>query len=171
MRLARQLHLLSGVFFAPSIIFFAFTGFLQTYSLHEDHDGVKPQPWIAALADVHKHQRMPPPPRPGAPAQPAAAANTTTPATASASPQGAAPAATIAAPATQASAAAQPRPRRKQSFPLQVFMGFMAAGLIGSSLAGIWMGFQLKRSPALIGGLLLAGTAIPLAAFYIGVQL
>jgi hypothetical protein len=161
MRLARQLHLFSGVFFAPTILFFAFTGFLQTYSLHEEHDGVKPQPWIAALADVHKHQRMPAPPRPAAPTSvattPATATNAAAPITASAQP------AQVAVPSA-------PRPRRKQSFPLQVFMGFMSVGLIGSSLVGIWMGFQLKHSPALIWGLLLAGTIIPVAAFFIGVR-
>jgi hypothetical protein len=161
MRLARQLHLFSGVFFAPTILFFAFTGFLQTYSLHEEHDGIKPQPWIAALADVHKHQRMPPPPRPAAPnsvaATPATATNAAAPVTAGAQPP-------------QAPAPSAPRPRRKQSFPLQVFMGFMSVGLIGSTLVGIWMGFQLKRSPALIWALLFSGTIIPIAAFYIGVK-
>jgi hypothetical protein len=31
----RVLHLYSGVFLAPAILFFAFTGFLQTFSFHE----------------------------------------------------------------------------------------------------------------------------------------
>ena len=35
MKSLRQLHLYLGVFFAPLIAFFAFTGILQTYDLHE----------------------------------------------------------------------------------------------------------------------------------------
>jgi hypothetical protein len=39
LKLARQLHLYLGTLFAPSIIFFAFTGSLQLFGLHEG------QPW------------------------------------------------------------------------------------------------------------------------------
>jgi len=153
MKTIRQMHLYTGVFFAPTIIFFAFTGFLQTYSWHE---GANAPRWIVALENVHTHQRMPPPP-------PAADAASQTPAT---TPTVSAP------PPAQASAApARPTPpRRKRSAPLRAFMGLMAVGLIGSSLAGIYMGFRLGRSASLIWGLLLSGIIIPVAAFYIGVQ-
>lgn len=166
MKTIRQLHLYTGVFFAPTIIFFAFTGFLQTYSWHE---GAKAPRWIVALENVHTHQRMPPPPPQPAPPVPSAERadlsfratqqTLTTPAAS-------------APPAAQASAApAQPTPpRRKRSAPLRAFMGLMAVGLIGSSLAGIYMGFRLGRSAGLIWGLLLSGVIIPVAAFYIGVQ-
>lgn len=162
MKTIRQMHLYTGVFFAPTIIFFAFTGFLQTYSWHE---GANAPRWIVALENVHTHQRMPPPP-PQLAASPApAGAGTGTPA------ENSAPAMSTP-PAPQASAApARPAaPRRKRSAPLRAFMGLMAVGLIGSSLAGIYMGFRLGRPAALIWGLLLAGTIIPVAAFYIGVQ-
>lgn len=55
----RQLHLYLGVFFAPLIIFFAFSGALQTFSLHESPKGSTSQPsaWIVTLAEVHKDQR------------------------------------------------------------------------------------------------------------------
>jgi uncharacterized iron-regulated membrane protein len=57
---ARQLHLYLGLFFAPSIIFFAFTGSLQTFSLHENkHPGDHNPEWIATLASVHKDQVLP----------------------------------------------------------------------------------------------------------------
>jgi hypothetical protein len=50
-------------------------------------------------------------------------------------------------------------------------MALMAVSLIGSTLVGIWMGYQVNRSPALVTGLLFAGTIIPIAAFYVGVRL
>lgn len=154
MKTIRQLHLYTGVFFAPTIIFFAFTGFLQTYSWHE---GANAPRWIVALENVHTHQRMPPPPP-----EPAA----TTPA-----PLSAPVVATPAAPQASAATPARPAPpRRKRSAPLRAFMGLMAVGLIGSSLAGIYMGFKLGRPSGLIWGLLISGTLIPIAAFYIGVQ-
>ncbi len=40
----RQLHLYLGTFFAPSIIFFALTGAIQLFGLHEGHPGEAYQP-------------------------------------------------------------------------------------------------------------------------------
>jgi uncharacterized iron-regulated membrane protein len=64
----RQLHLYLGVFFAPSIIFFALTGSLQLFGLHEGHPGEAYQPpaWVQKLGSIHKNQivaerRGPPP--------------------------------------------------------------------------------------------------------------
>jgi len=55
----RQLHLYLGVLFAPLVIFFAFSGALQTFTLHEStKDGSYRAPaWIATLAEIHKDQR------------------------------------------------------------------------------------------------------------------
>jgi hypothetical protein len=55
----RQLHLYLGCFFAPLVAFFAFTGFLQTYNLHEaPKDKPQPPAWIKTLAMVHKDQHL-----------------------------------------------------------------------------------------------------------------
>jgi hypothetical protein len=54
----RRLHLFLGVFFAPSILFFAVTGTLQTFQFHEAHDTYVPPPAISALAAVHKEQSL-----------------------------------------------------------------------------------------------------------------
>ncbi|HUQ50350.1 MAG TPA: hypothetical protein VM056_06520 [Terriglobales bacterium] len=165
MRLTRQLHLYLGLFFAPTIIFFAFTGFLQTYSLHEANQGVPPQPWIVALEQVHTHQRMPSFATPSAP--------TTTPANSApapaTTPSATAPATSQASSATATTPPPRP-PRRKRSTPLKIFMGFMSVGLIISSFLGVYMSFQLNRNPALIWGLLLAGALIPMAALYLGTR-
>lgn len=59
----RSLHLYLGCAFAPLLVFFIFTGFLQTFDLHEREKGgtYRPPAWIAAAASVHMHQRLPPP--------------------------------------------------------------------------------------------------------------
>ena len=48
----------SGVFFAPLIIFFAFTGVLQVFKLHESYRSVPGSPgdWIAWFGQFHKEQ-------------------------------------------------------------------------------------------------------------------
>ena len=59
MKFLRQLHLYLGCFFAPLIAFFAFTGLLQTYGLHEaPKNAPQPPAWIKSLAMVHKHQNL-----------------------------------------------------------------------------------------------------------------
>src|SRR5277367_2615131 len=54
----RLIHLYIGVFIAPAILFFAFTGALQTFSLHETTRGsdYKPPAWAVTLAQIHKKQ-------------------------------------------------------------------------------------------------------------------
>src|SRR5580698_6804890 len=54
----RQLHLYLGVFIAPAVLFFAFTGALQSLNLHEATPGrtYKPAAWIITLAQLHKKQ-------------------------------------------------------------------------------------------------------------------
>lgn len=68
-RRLRDLHNWLGVFFAPGIIFFAFSGIFQTLGLHENGPGRQPAaPFIGVLASVHKEgeavlpKRRPPPP-------------------------------------------------------------------------------------------------------------
>jgi uncharacterized iron-regulated membrane protein len=56
----RRLHFYLGTFFAPSVIFFAFSGALQTFSLHESKEPGSHNPeWIAKMAEIHKDQRRP----------------------------------------------------------------------------------------------------------------
>ena len=51
----RKLHLYLGVLFAPLLVFFAFTGALQSLGLHESGKGDPPPPaWIAHAAAIHK---------------------------------------------------------------------------------------------------------------------
>ena len=56
----RQLHLYLGAFFAPSILFFSFTGSIQLLGVHEGRPGGGYQPpvWVEKLAEIHKHQSL-----------------------------------------------------------------------------------------------------------------
>ncbi len=154
---ARQWHLYLGTLFAPSIIFFAFTGSLQLFSLHESHPGDTYQApaWVQKMASIHKDQVIakkhgPPAGSAGQPNRP---------------PQ-----------ADEARRPAQPRPpqsedgRRneerglnKLTFALKWFFLAMAVGLISSTLLGIYMAFKFNRNRSLVWGMLFLGTAIPLA--------
>lgn len=59
MRRLRQIHLYIGAFFAPAILFFAFTGALQTFDLHEPRN--HPPQWLRIAAQFHKKQDFPRP--------------------------------------------------------------------------------------------------------------
>jgi hypothetical protein len=60
----RLIHLYVGAFIAPAIVFFAFTGAIQTLSLHVSAKGgaYKPANWIIVLAQLHKKQTTELPP-------------------------------------------------------------------------------------------------------------
>ena len=52
----RTWHTYLGILIAPSVLFFAFTGSLQIFSLHEAHDTYVPPQLLEKLASVHKDQ-------------------------------------------------------------------------------------------------------------------
>src|SRR5258706_13886208 len=59
----RLAHYYAGVFFAPTIIFFAFTGVLQVFKLHEAYrqtPGAQGD-WIAWMSQVHREAALIPP--------------------------------------------------------------------------------------------------------------
>jgi hypothetical protein len=49
-------HMYIGILIAPSVLFFALTGALQLFSLHEAHGSYEPPPLIEKLSRVHKDQ-------------------------------------------------------------------------------------------------------------------
>lgn len=155
LRVLRKLHLYLGVFTAPALLFFAFTGALQTFSLHETTPGssYKPPAWIASLAQLHKKQSAAIParrPRPNAapPDSPVAKAPN-------------APATLPQQPPDRQSAA-NPAPKPKGHLPMKIFFLLVSAGLFLSTVTGIYMAYRYSRSRLLITGLLLAGVALPL---------
>ena len=72
LRSLRQWHHLIGVFLAPAILFFAFSGLLQVIGW-QDQRNPPPPGWVSAIAGIHKHQMLPKP-RPAEPARKPAAA-------------------------------------------------------------------------------------------------
>ena len=72
LKFLRKVHLYLGIFTTPALLFFAITGALQTFSLHETTQGsnYKPPAWIASLAQLHKKQTTAVPPRRARPAGP-----------------------------------------------------------------------------------------------------
>ncbi|WP_348263341.1 hypothetical protein P8935_02030 [Telmatobacter sp. DSM 110680] len=154
---ARQWHLYLGTLFAPSILFFAFTGSLQLFGLHESHPGDSYQApaWVQRLASIHKDQvirkQHGPPPDPAK--------------------QQSRPPQSDEAQRTSQPVHSQPGGGRqneesgpsKLTLALKWFFLAVAAGLIFSTLLGIYMAFKFNRSRALVWGMLFLGTAIPLA--------
>jgi hypothetical protein len=152
LKLARQWHLYLGTLFAPSILFFAFTGSLQLFSLHESHPGDSYQApaWIQSLAAIHKDQVLSK--KHKAPA-------------ASAGEQKAPPMSDAARKPLQpaASSANDKRGPSKLTLALKWFFLAMAVGLIFSTSLGIYMAFKFNRNRTLVWGMLTLGAAIPLA--------
>ena len=144
----RNLHLYLGVFFAPAILFFSFTGALQLFGLHEGHPGEAYQPpkWVAALASIHKDQVLSqhhgPPPGFGD------------------QPGNKPPASGM----RKGPGGPQKEPERQKSIATAILKWFflgMSLGLITTTLLGIYMAFTYNRSRIVIWCLLIAGGAIP----------
>ncbi len=57
----RRWHNYLSIFFAPAILFFAFSGLLQVIGLHESRGSTTyhPPAWIVTLASIHKDQVLP----------------------------------------------------------------------------------------------------------------
>jgi hypothetical protein len=130
----RRWHGYLGAFIAPSVLFFAATGALQLFSLHEAWGDYRPAPVIEKLGMLHKDQVFQAKPKRVRP-----------PADLNAAPQ----------PAKRA-----PRPA---TLALKGFFLVVAAGLIVSTLLGLWMALSSGMQRARLWLLFLAGAAIPLA--------
>jgi len=150
LKLFRQIHLYIGIFISPALLFFALTGALQTFSLHETTSGSSYQPpsWIATLAQVHKKQTATVPVRKLKPAAADKPADTGAPGGKHGGPQ----------PTT----APAPQPPQKSHLPLKIFFLFVSLGLFTSTLTGIYMAYKFNRSKLVVTGLLLAGVILPL---------
>jgi hypothetical protein len=137
---ARQLHLYLGTFFAPSILFFSFTGSIQLLGVHQARPGgYQPPVWVAKLAEIHKHQSLAAPPnrspmmaREKPPFEPERTLG-----------PGAPPAG------------------MKPNLALKGFFLLMSIGLFVTTCLGIYMSFKYSRRRSMVWGLLIAGIAIP----------
>lgn len=151
----RKLHRYLGVFFTPAILFFAFTGALQTFGLHESKQRGEPPPvaWIATLASLHKDQHLPQARR--------------------AAPPRKAPVVGAAAPSHDM-ATANPQPpaadaheQEKSTLPLKLFVLAVAIGLCITSLLGLTLAFSNPRKRKEAGVMLVLGTLLPLLLLFL----
>lgn len=140
MRKLRLLHRYMGLFFSPAILFFAFTGALQTFDLHSPNKstGYVPPAWLVEMAQLHKKQTL------------SLAKGKDKPAQAESR---------LGDPVTRKKAG-QPR---KSALPLKCFVVVMSVGLIVTTFLGIYMAFRFGGAPRLIWGMLAAGTLLPIA--------
>lgn len=144
LRAIRLLHHYSGVFFAPAILFFAITGGLQMFGLHESSRGSTyvPPVLLVHLAQLHKKgtiflpQRRPEPPAV---------------AKAKDSVQREAPKVPVEGPSGAV----------HNSLPMKVFFGLTALGLVVSTCTGLWMAWKYTRSRAKVAAVFFAGVVIP----------
>lgn len=150
MKNIRLLHLYLGTFLAPSLLFFAFTGAIQTLGLHEARRGKDYQPaaWIKMLAQVHKHQTMEVPERrvipPNLP-----------------KPEAEKPKAEILRPMGKEG------DMRRSSWPLKIFFVFVSLGLALITILGIYMSFMFNRNKKLVLALLVLGVIVPVALAFL----
>ena len=163
LRITRVVHLYLGVFTAPMLLFFAITGGLQSFSLHETTRGSSytPPAWLASMAQLHKKQTtVMPVRRPRLPEVQVVAANAGA-ATAIPSPADASTEALATTPSTQPVERADAIPR-KNLLPMKVFFGLVSLGLLISVLSGLYMAWRYSRKPMLFGTVLFAGITVPL---------
>jgi hypothetical protein len=144
MKVVRKVHLWLGMLFAPSIVFFAFSGALQIIGLHEGADAPG---WVSELALIHKDQMVSAPARPPRP------------------PQADAP--KPDAPKPDAPKPAAPRERPHASAPLKLFFLLTALGLIVSTSLGVYLAFAYKRDRVTILALLGAGLLLPIISLFL----
>jgi outer membrane biosynthesis protein TonB len=160
----RLIHLYLGVFTTPALLFFAFTGALQTFSLHETTRGssYKPPAWAVTLGQIHKKQttvvpvrRLPPPDKPSdRPDKPS-----DKPATDKSQSVSSAP----AQPAPNAPKSPEvPAPKPHNALPLKIFFLLVAIGLFVSTLTGLYMSYKYIRNWTLITAILIVGIVIPI---------
>ena len=134
MKNVRLVHFYLGVFFAPLIIFFAFTGILQVFKLHESYREAPGSQgdWIAWFGQFHKEQAWIPP---------------------KAAPAKAAP----------PKAAPGKAPESLWAKPTKWLVALMGVALMATTLLGLYMAFNYPRRRKGCVIALTAGIVLPLA--------
>ena len=163
LKLSRTVHLYLGVFMVPALLFFAITGGLQTFSLHETTRGSSytPPAWLATLALLHKKQTTVAPMRRARPAETAAPGAGSVTALGGATPTGSAAAARPASPPYGQGDHDGGRPK-KNLLPMKIFFALVSISLCLSTLTGLYMAYRYSRRPLLVSSILIAGVVVPL---------
>ncbi len=153
LRYTRLIHLYLGIFTAPALIFFAFTGALQTFSLHETTRGssYKPPAWAVTLAQLHKKQTPVVPVRkaPAPPPVPVPPRDNPVP-----NPTDSAP-------------VPPPNTKVHHPLPMKIFFLIVSIALFTSTLSGIYMSYKYVRNRVMVTVLLVFGTLIPIVLAFV----
>ena len=142
MLLIRRVHAYIGLFIAPSVLFFAFSGGLQLFSLHEAHGSYQPPALIEALGNLHKDQVLSRPEEHRGPPR--------------------------EGPDGDGHSARDHRDHDHDQGPklstvaLKWFFEVIAVGLAASTLLGLWIGLRMTRTLRLSWGFFIAGIALPI---------
>ena len=142
----RRWHSYIGLFIAPSVLFFALTGALQIFNLHEAHGAYEPVVLVQMLSAVHKDQVFA---RPHDEKDDRDTQNRQ---------GGASPAPTAA----QGPPEGDDDEVSTPTLLLKWFFALVATGLVVSSSLGIWMGLTQIRPKRTAAILLAAGTLTPI---------
>lgn len=153
LRLFRKTHLYFGLFISPALLFFAFTGSVQTLSLHEAAGNYKPPALLAELGQIHKKQTTVMPVR--KPQDAAAVGHDAGPGRNGGHPDHAAAQPGVSQPAPTLAS------KQKQHLPMKVFFLLVALGLFTSTLTGIYMAYKYDRNKLLVTAVLIAGVITP----------
>ena len=141
LRQLRQWHHIIGIFLAPAILLFAFSGALQTFRLQEEKGyGGTPPAWIIWMAAVHKDQALP-----------------------RAKPAG------DRAKGLKAKAGDRHDSsvgKRRSALPLKIFAVLVAIGLFASTLMGVVIALNNRAMRGMTIVLLIAGTIVPVLLLY-----
>jgi hypothetical protein len=154
LKLIRLTHHYIGVFFAPTILFFAITGSLQMFGLHETSRGSSyvPPAILVHLSQLHKKGTLYLPPRKAAPSAPAKDAGPN------------ADASKLDASKSQAPPPASPFPSQLHT---KIFFATAALALVISTCTGLFMSWKYAQRKAVVVGMLLAGITCPLLLLFL----
>ena len=141
MAAVRRFHSYLGAFIAPSVLFFALSGSLQLFSLHEAHGAYTPPAIVEMLSRVHKDQVLHAKPKPA--------------------PTGGDAEAGSAHKHHSAPARAAPEAPPWSVMALKWFFLAVALGLMTSTLLGLWMALTFSRRKAVVLALFAVGTVLP----------
>ena len=150
LKFIRIMHRYLGLFFAPTILFFAITGGLQMFGLHETARGSSyvPPDILVHLAQLHKKGTLYLPPRKVAPPN-------------SGKPDGAKPdSPKLEAP--KPTPAPPPNP-----LPMKIFFAATALALTVSTFTGLIMAWKFARRKSTVLLTLVAGVIIPAVLFLV----
>jgi len=138
MATVRQWHFYIGMLIAPSVLFFALTGAVQLFSLHEAHGDYTPPPIVEKLSSIHKDQVFAASHHHHDEAAPKPAA----------APAGPPP--------------ADDDKLKLSTLLLKSFFLIVALGLTASTALGLWIGLTHPRNGRIAWMLVAAGAVVPI---------